>query len=72
MTLANEMLLPSPRHDLVELPLMESAIVSPASVIQPSFCPVAVIRIGSVELSLTNAVSAKLIRQIKELLPDAE
>ena len=72
ITPASEMLLPDPRHDLVELPLVESAIVSPASVVQPSFCPVAVIRIGSMELSLANAVSAKLLRQIKELLPDAE
>lgn len=34
--------------------------------------PVAVLRVGDTELSLTNAVSHKLMRQIKELLSHAE
>ena len=67
-----EALLPAPKHDLVEVPLAGSTSVSPVSVVQSSFSPVAVIRIGSMEISLTNSVSAKIIKQIKELLPDAE
>lgn len=36
------------------------------------FRPVAVLRVGDTELSLTNEVSHKLMRQIKELLSHAE
>lgn len=36
------------------------------------FRPVAVLRVGGTELSLTNEVSQKLMRQIKELLSHAE
>ena len=36
------------------------------------FRPVAVLRVGDTELSLTNEVSQKLMRQIKELLSHAE
>ena len=67
-----EALLPAPKHDLVEVPLSKAESVSPVSVVQSSFSPVAIIRIGSMEISLTNSVSAKIIKQIKELLPDAE
>ena len=38
----------------------------------PAFRPVAVLRVGDTELSLTNEVSHKLMRQIKELLSHAE
>lgn len=38
----------------------------------PTFRPVAVLRVGDTELSLTNEVSHKLMRQIKELLSHAE
>lgn len=72
LSVSSEALLPLPEHDLVEVPLAEPANASPASVIQPSFLPVAVLRIGGMELSLTNAVSSRLLKQIKELLPDAE
>ena len=37
-----------------------------------AFRPVAVLRVGDTELSLTNEVSHKLMRQIKELLSHAE
>lgn len=38
----------------------------------PAFRPVAILRTGDTELSLTNEVSAKLMRQLKELLSHAE
>ena len=38
----------------------------------PVFHPVAVLRMGGSELSLTNEVSAKLMRQLQELLSHAE
>ena len=37
-----------------------------------AFHPVAVLRMGGTELSLTNEASAKLMRQLKELLSHAE
>ena len=67
-----EALIPAPRQDLVEVPLAEPVSMAPVSVMQASFNPVAVIRIGSMELSLTNAVSAKLIKQLKGLMANAE
>ena len=68
----SEVLLPAPKQDLVEVPLPGASSNSPVSVVQSPFRPVAVIRIGTMEISLTNSVSGKLIKQIKELLPDAE
>ena len=38
----------------------------------PVFRPVAVLRIGEAELSLTNDISSRLMRQLKELLGNAE
>ena len=70
--LACEALLLSPHHDLVEVPLDEPTCATMTPPDHTGFCPVAVIRIGQMELSLTNAVSAKLMKQIKELIPDAE
>lgn len=68
----SEALLPAPKQDLVEVQLAGASSNSPVSVVQSPFSPVAVIRIGTMEISLTNSVSGKLIKQIKELLPDAE
>ena len=70
--LACEDLLPSSHHDLVEVPLDEPTCATMTPTDHTGFCPVAVIRVGQMELSLTNAVSAKLMKQIKELIPDAE
>ena len=67
-----EALLPAPRQELVEVPLAEPVRIASAPVIQSSFSPVAVIRIGLMEISLTNAVSTRLMKQFKELFPDAE
>lgn len=72
LLVGSETLLSAPRQELVEVPLAEPVNMSPVSVMQSSFSPVAVIRIGSMELTLTNAVSTRLMKQIKELLPDAE
>ena len=36
------------------------------------FSPAAILRVGKVEISLSNGASANLMRQIKELLRDAE
>lgn len=69
---ACEALLPSPHHDLVEVPLDEPICATMTPPDHTGFCPVAVIRIGQMALSLTNAVSSKLMKQIKELIPDAE
>ena len=68
----SEALLPAPKQDLVEVQLAVASSNTPVSVVQSPFRPVAVIRIGTMEISLTNSVSGKLIKQIKELLPDAE
>ncbi len=72
MLVGGEALLPAPRQELVEVPLAEPVNMTSVSAMQPSFSPVAVIRIGSMELSLTNAVSTRLMKQLKELFPDAE
>ena len=72
LLVGGEALLPAPRQELVEVPLAEPVNMAPVSVMQPSFSPVAVIRVGSMELSLTNAVSTRLMKQLKELFPDAE
>ena len=70
------------RQALVELPISgPSAPASPAAEADApaketasaqAFQPVAVLRVGDTELSLTNEVSHKLMRQIKELLSHAE
>ena len=73
---------PVSRQALVELPI--SAPSAPASPVAEAeaptketasaqaFRPVAILRVGDTELSLTNEVSHKLMRQIKELLSHAE
>jgi hypothetical protein len=55
-----EAFLPAPKHDLVEVPLAGSASISPASVVQSSFSPVAVIGIGTMDISLTNSAARRL------------
>lgn len=72
---------PVSRQTLVELPSFEPpATVSPATCAEApekedapvqAFHPVAILHVGDVELSLTNEVSHKLMRQIKELLGNA-
>lgn len=72
---------PVSRQALVELPTSEPPVtVSPATCAEApakedapvqAFHPVAILHVGDVELSLTNEVSHKLMRQIKELLGNA-
>ena len=50
--LASEALLPSPQHEFVEVPLVESTGTTMTHPNQVGFCPVAIIRIGQLELSL--------------------
>ena len=57
------------KQELVEVPVAEESIPMTAG---STFRPVAIVRAGSMELSLSNAVSPKLMRQLKELLRYAE
>lgn len=73
---------PVSRQALVELPISGPSVpVSPTAEAEAlaketasdqAFRPVAILRVGDTELSLTNEVSNKLMRQIKELLSHAE
>lgn len=56
--------------ELVELPITETsnAMEVTGSPEQETFRPVAVVRMGAMEVSLTNAVSPKLMKQLKELI----
>lgn len=57
------------KQEFVEQPVSEEATPATAE----STCrPVAIVRAGRLELSLTNGVSPKLMRQLKELLLYAE
>ena len=57
------------KQELVEVPVvMESAPTVSGSV----FRPVAIVCVGGMELSLTNGVTPKLTKQLKELLSYAE
>ena len=57
------------KQELVEVPVSEEA--APA-IEEPAFRPVAMVRVGGMELSLTNAIAPELVRHLKELLAYAE
>lgn len=57
---------------LVEIPVAANPSVQQEKVYSAEFCPVAVLRMGGIELSLTNAVTPELMKQLKELLSHAE
>lgn len=59
-------------QDLVELPIAPAAAPVKETISMQTFCPVAIVRVGNLELSVTNAVSKKLMQQLKEWLPYAE
>lgn len=73
---------PVSRQALVELPISgpsapaspvaEAKVPAKETATAQAFRPVAILRMGDTELSLTNEVSHKLMRQIKELLSHAE
>ena len=70
----SEALIPVSGQMLVELPVVGAGEEVPqrVQVLTSPFRPVAVVRMGTMELSLTNSVSPKLMRQLKELLSYAE
>ena len=57
------------RQELVEVPVVEENAPAISDFV---FRPVAIVRVSGMELTLTNGVSPKLMRQLKELLPYAE
>ena len=66
-------LIPVSGQTLVELPVGGAGEESQQTqVLTSAFRPVAVVRMGTVELSLTNGVSPKLMKQLKELLSHVE
>lgn len=65
-------LAPVSRSALVELPITPAAAPVKETISMQTFCPVAIVRVGNLELSVTNAVSKKLMRQLKEWLLYAE
>lgn len=65
-------LAPASRQELVELPIAPAAAPAKETISMQTFCPVAIVRVGNLELSVTNAVSKELMRQLKELIPYAE
>ena len=69
LVVQSEVLPATAQQELVEVPVLEG--IAPANS-GSAFRPVAIVRVGSVELSLTNGVTAKLMKQLRELLPYAE
>ena len=59
--------------EFAELPIVAPRPLAPSEAAQPSkFEPVAIIRIGTVEMELSNSVSGNLMRQLKGLMSLAE
>lgn len=69
LVVQSEVLPATTQQELVEVPVAEGTAPANAG---PAFRPVAIVRVGSVELSLANGVTPKLMKQLKELLPYAE
>ena len=57
------------KQELVEVPVVEGAAPTTA---ESLFRPVAIVRVSGMEVSLTNAVTPKLMKHLKELLAYAE
>ena len=57
-------LVPMAGQQFVEVPVAEKPVAAPL----PGYCPVAVVRVGGMELSVTNDVSPRLMKQLKEML----
>ena len=64
---------PSSQPEFAELPIaIPGPLALPEAAQPPQFEPVAIIRIGKVELELSNAVSGNLMQQLKGLMSLAE
>ena len=57
------------KQELVEVPVVEETAPTTA---ESLFRPVAIVRAGGMEVSLSNAVTPKLMKHLKELLAYAE
>ena len=57
------------KQELVEVPVVEENAPDISGFV---FRPVAIVRAGGMELSLSNGVSQKLMKHLKELLSNAE
>ena len=58
---------------MVEIPITEQKVnASQIESHSEAFCPVAVVRKGSLELKLANGISPRLLRQLEKLLAYAE
>ena len=57
------------KQELVEVPVVEETAPANSGRL---FRPVAIVRVGGMELTLTNGVSPKLMKHLKELLSYAE
>ena len=70
---SKQSLVPAALQTLVEIPVVaaEHSVKQETAGSSP-FCPVAVLRLGTMELSLTNAVAPELMKLLKELLSHAE
>ena len=70
---SKQSLVPAALQTLVEIPVVaaEHSVKQETACSSP-FCPVAVLRLGTMELSLTNAVAPELMKLLKELLSHAE
>ncbi len=70
---SNEYLVPIRSQTMVELPIAESDSLPQQTTANTSaFRPAAVVRNGELELSLTNAVSPRLMKQLKEWILHVE
>lgn len=70
---SKQSLVPAALQSMVEIPVVaaEPSVEHKTASSSP-FCPVAVLRLGAMELSLTNSVAPELMKQLKELLCHAE
>ena len=69
LVVRSEVMPPAPKQELVEVPVVGDGT---PTFVEPTFRPAAIVRAGGMELVLTNAVSPKLMKYLKELLPYAE
>jgi len=71
LVIRSESMLATTGPEMVELPVSVGEKTATAKE-EPVFCPVAVVKVGELELALTNAVSPKLMKHLRKLMPYAE